>query len=88
MIQTANNIETRGGNSKTFLLKTNIANIMINGKTQKAEILNVEETPQNRFLARQNRLLKGAIIDTNLGKARITNRPTQEGMVNAIILKK
>ena len=45
------------------------------------------ETPQNRFLARQNRLLKSAIIETPLGKARITNRPSQEGQVNAVLLE-
>ena len=54
---------------------------------QKAEIKNVKETPQNRFWARQNRLLKGAIIETSLGKARITNRPTQEGHINGILLE-
>jgi len=81
------NIRTRGGNIKTVLLKTNIANILTKGKVQKAGIKKVIETPQNRFLARQNRLIKSAIIDTSLGKARITNRPSQEGMVNAILIE-
>lgn len=76
-----------GGHKKTVLLRSNIANIMVEGRAKKAEIINVEETPQNRFFARQNRLVKGAIISTSLGKARITNRPTQEGQVNAILLK-
>lgn len=80
-------IKIRGGHIKTVLLKTNKANIFMNGKVQKAEIKNVLETPQNVFLARQNRLSKGAIIETSLGKARITNRPSQEGMVNAVLIK-
>ena len=80
-------IRVRGGNIKTILLRTNIANILANNKIQKAKIENVVETPQNRFLARQNRLLKSAVIQTSLGKARITNRPSQEGMVNAIIIE-
>ena len=80
-------IRTRGGNKKTIVLKSNIANIVVDNKTKKAEIINVEETPQNKFFARQNRLIKGAIIETSLGKARITNRPSQEGQVNAILLK-
>ncbi len=79
-------IRVRGGNTKTLLLKTNQANLLIGKKIQKAEIKNVIETPQNRFLARQNRLLKGVIIETSLGKARITNRPSQEGMINAILI--
>ena len=60
---------------------------MIKGKAQKAEIKNVVETPQNKFFARENRLLKGSIIDTTLGKARITNRPSQEGCINAVLVE-
>lgn len=81
-------LRVKGGNSKTILLKADEVNIMVDGKAKKAKIVNVEETPQNTFLARQNRLSKGAIIETSLGKARISNRPTQEGQVNAILIKK
>lgn len=80
-------LKTRGGNKKTIILKTNLVNLTIDGKTKKATIKNVLETPQNRFLARQNKLLKSAIIETSEGKARITNRPTQEGHVNAVLIK-
>jgi small subunit ribosomal protein S8e len=79
-------LRVRGGSRKTIVLKTNIANVTANGKTQIAKIINVEETPQNRFLARQNRLVKGAILETSIGKARITNRPSQEGQVNAVLV--
>lgn len=80
-------LRIRAGRLKTVLLKSNQANIMIKGKAKKAEIKNVVETPQNKFFARENRLLKGAIIDTSLGKARITNRPSQEGCINAILVE-
>ena len=80
-------LKVRGGNTKTILLKANIANISVGGKSKKAEIKNVLETPQNKFFARQNRLMKGAIIDTSLGKAIITNRPGQEGYINAILVE-
>ena len=80
-------LRTMGGAKKTILLRTNTVNIILDGKSKKAEIENVEETPQNRFMARQNRLSKGAIIQTSLGKARITNRPGQESHVNAILIK-
>ena len=80
---------TRGGNKKVFLLGAKFVNISgVEGKGQKkAEIKNVLETPSNRFLARQNVLTKGAIIETSLGKVRITNRPTQEGIVNGILVE-
>ena len=77
-----------GGNKKTILLSSNLANV-INPETKKSKkvkILNVLETPSNRFLARQNVLVKSAIIETELGKAKITNRPSQEGSVQAELL--
>ena len=78
----------RGGNKKTFLLKTKNVNIVgKDKKVQKAEIKNVFETPSNRFLARQNILTKGTILETSLGKVKITNRPTQEGFVNGILIE-
>ncbi len=76
-------VRTRGGNIKTYLLRSKFVNV---GK-KKLEIKNVLETPSNRFLARQNILTKGTIIQTDDGKVKITNRPSQEGQVNGIILK-
>jgi len=82
-------LRTRGGNEKIILLSTDeVSLIDKTGKSQKVKIKNVLETPSNRFLARQNILLKGAIIETELGKARITNRPSQEGSVQAALLEK
>ena len=81
-------IKTIGGNFKIVLLSTDICNI-INKKTKKSEktkIKNVLETPSNLFLARQNILMKSAIIETEKGKAKITNRPSQEGSVQAELL--
>ena len=80
-------LRVKGGNAKTILLKSKTANVRTNGKVVKAEIKNVEETPQNKFFARENRLVKSAIIQTSLGKARITNRPSQEGSVNAVLIE-
>ena len=82
-------LRVRGGNKKTILLKSDSVNIVLQDskKAQKAEIKNVLKTPQNKFLARQNRLMKGVIIETSLGKAKITNRPSREGSVNAILIE-
>lgn len=80
-------VRARGGVYRSTLLRTNLANVSDGKKMQQAEIKNVVETPQNKFLARQNRLMKGAVIETSLGKARITNRPTREGMINAVLIK-
>jgi len=82
-------VRGRGGNKKTTLLSEDYANITDpeTKKTKKAKIKNVLETPSNRFLARQNILIKSAVIETELGKAKITNRPSQEGNVQAVLVK-
>lgn len=80
-------VRTRGGNKKTFLLKSKIVNVLVNKKNKKTEIKNVIETPSNRFLARQNILTKGTVVETDLGKVKITNRPTQEGLVNGVLIE-
>ncbi|HEA46197.1 MAG TPA: 30S ribosomal protein S8e [Candidatus Pacearchaeota archaeon] len=77
----------QGGNKKIFLLKAKFVNVKANGKSQKTEIKNVLETPSNRFLARQNVLTKGTVVETAVGKVKITNRPSQEGTVNGILVE-
>ena len=79
-------IRLRSGAKRRILLKSNVANIITKEGIKKTEIKNVVETPQNRFLARQNRLMKGVLIETSLGKAKITNRPAREGSINAILI--
>lgn len=80
--------KTKGGNIKNFLLRAKKINVLEGKKITKAEIKNVLETPSNRFLARQNIITKGTIVETNLGKVRVTNRPTQDGVLNGILIQK
>lgn len=77
---------TRGGNKKTFLLKAKFVNVQTKDKKLKVEIKNVLKTPSNRFLARQNIITKGTILETELGEVKVTNRPSQEGSVNGILI--
>ena len=81
--------KTRGGSKKTFFLKAKFVNVKTKNKekNKKIEIKNVLETPSNRFLARQNVITKGTIIETELGKVKITNRPSQEGVINGILIE-
>ena len=80
-------IRVKGGNKKIVLLRGKFVNIKIKDKIKKVEIKNVLETPSNRFLARQNILTKGTIVETEAGKVKITNRPTQEAMINGILIE-
>ncbi len=76
----------RGGVKKTSLLNAKFVNVFQDGKSKRIEIKNVLETPSNRFLARQNILTKGTIVETELGKVKITNRPSQEGVANGVLI--
>ncbi|MBC8495643.1 30S ribosomal protein S8e [archaeon] len=79
---------TLGGNSKLRLLSVNKVNLM-DPKTNKASIADLKtilENPANRHFVRRNILSKGAIIETPKGKAKVTNRPSQEGFVNAVLV--
>ncbi len=82
-------IRVRGGNSKVRLKRAVYANVIdpSSNKAQKAKIIRVLETPAHTEFARRGIIIKGAIIETELGKAKVTSRPGQDGVINAILLK-
>lgn len=65
------------------------ANVSIpsQGKVVKAEIKRVLENPAHVHYARRGVITKGAIIETSIGKAKVTNRPSQEGIINAVLIE-
>ena len=71
---------------KISLLSENFANITVGKETKRAKILSVIENYANPHLTRQNVITKGCIIETELGKARVTSRPGQHGIINAVLL--
>ncbi len=76
-----------GGNEKRIALSANIANVSVSGKFQKSKILSVVENAADSQFVRRNIITKGAVIQTELGKARVTSRPGQTGTVNAILVE-
>jgi len=81
------NIRARGGSKKLVALSTNVANVAVNGKYQKTKILSVTDNPANSQFVRRNIITKGAVIETEIGKARVTSRPGQTGIVNAVFVE-
>ncbi|KUK44753.1 MAG: 30S ribosomal protein S8e [Methanothrix sp.] len=81
-------INTRGGNSKVRLLRCNAASVAdpATGKSKMAKIETVNDNSANLNYIRRNIITKGAIIKTELGDARVTSRPGQDGVVNAILV--
>ncbi len=81
-------LRKRSGGEKLKLLSNNIANVFDpkTKKYSKVTIKTVLENPANRHFVRRNIMTKGTVIDTELGKAKITNRPGQENTINAVLV--
>ena len=81
-------IRTMGGNRKLRLLSTDNANLFDpKSKSYKqVKIKTITDNPANRHFIRRNIMTKGSVIDTEFGKARITSRPGQDGIVNAVLI--
>jgi small subunit ribosomal protein S8e len=78
----------RGRTTKIKVLKSNYA-IVTNqksGKTEKVEIMRVVRNPANIDYDRRGVITKGAVIETSLGLARVTSRPGQDGIINAVMV--
>ena len=81
-------IRTRGGSLKKVLLATNKANVYdpSSKKYVVAEVQEVVENAADSQFVRRNIITKGAIINTSQGKAKVTNRPGQDGFINAVLI--
>ncbi|MEA3255229.1 MAG: 30S ribosomal protein S8e [Candidatus Altiarchaeota archaeon] len=82
-------IRSKGSGSKLKLISSKYANVVVDGKNLKCEILSLMENPANKDFTRRKIMTKGAIISvkTPEGKtvnARITSRPGQVGVINAV----
>jgi len=82
-------LRTYGGNDKVRALRASVANVTNpkDGVTKKVKIETVEKNTANPNYVRRNLLTKGAVIKTELGSARITSRPGQDGIINAILVE-
>lgn len=82
-------LRVSGANTKDKLLAADKVNVF-NPKTKKhqiAAIKNIVENPANRHFVRRNIVTKGCVVETELGKAKITSRPGQNGFVDGIIVE-
>jgi small subunit ribosomal protein S8e len=80
---------SQGGNEKLKLLSVDKINVA-DPKTKKfkrVKILSVEKNPANPHFVRRNIITKGAIVKTEIGSAKVTSRPGQDGIVNAVLIE-
>lgn len=78
----------RGGNTKIKILSDKYVCVTDpkSGKTEKVEIVRVVKNPANVDYDRRGVVTKGAIIETPKGLARVTSRPGQNGIINAVLV--
>lgn len=79
---------TRAANTKVRVLSADRANVVNpkNNQIKAARITSVLENPSNPHYVQRNIITKGAIIQTELGRARVTSRPGQDGVINAVLI--
>jgi len=78
----------RGGNIKVAAKSVQYANVVDESKkVVRVKILSVVKNPANKDYERRQVITKGTIIKTELGLARVTSRPGQDGVVNAVLVK-
>lgn len=81
-------VRSRGGNHKVRVVGGEYVNLADrDGNVEKTEIQDVLDNPANQNYVQRNILTKGAIIKTEKGKAKITSRPGQDGIVNAVLIE-
>ncbi len=80
---------TKGGGFKLKLLSVNEINVTDPGTktTKRVKVLSVEKNPANPHFVRRNIITKGAIVRTEMGLVKVTSRPGQNGIVNAVLVK-
>lgn len=87
--ETRKAFKTRGGKLKVAADTVLYANVSTTaGQVKKVKVSNVVDTPANRHYARENVVTQSAIIETELGRAKVTSRPGQDGVVNAVLIEK
>ena len=79
---------TRGGGAKLRLMSAEMINVSDSkGKVRRTKLISVKENDANPHFIRRNILTKGAVVETEAGPARVTSRPGQHGMVNAVLIE-
>jgi len=79
-------VKALGNTSKLRTLSASECNVYDakKKKTIKAKIEDVMLNPANRHYVRMDVITHGAILKTDLGFVKVTNRPGQEGIVNGV----
>ncbi len=78
----------RGGALKVAQIKVATINVTdkAKGRTFVAKVKSVVENPADPNFVQRNIVTKGAILQTDKGKVKITSRPGQNGALNGVLV--
>lgn len=81
-------VDSKGTYKKMPALKAKMVNVTDPEKneTYRVEIEDVEKNPANMDYQRRKVITRGTIIKTSKGRARVTSRPGQTGILNAVLV--
>lgn len=79
----------RSGSQTVRVLYDNQINVadQKTGKVVKATLQSVSENLADPNYVRRNIMTKGAVVETDMGKVRITSRPGSHGVINGVLIE-
>jgi small subunit ribosomal protein S8e len=82
-------LKMRGGGVKEKLEYADKANVTVDGRPVRCEIVGLKDNPANKDYTRRNIITKGAVLEVKTPEgqtleAKVTSRPGQDGVLNAI----
>ncbi len=75
----------RGGKTALKLKKAATVNVITKEGAKKAKVIRVIESHNPEYV-RMNIITKGAVLETDIGKVKVTNRVGQDGIVNGVLI--
>ena len=82
-------VRARGSTLKAKVKFASYANVVDpkTGQCKRVRILRVVSNPSSKDYDRRGVITRGAVIETEIGRARVTSRPGQDGAVNAVLIR-
>lgn len=80
---------TKGGGFKVKLLSAGYVNAVIDGRNTKCRIIDLVKNPANKDYTRRRIITKGAVLKVSTPEGRelqvrVSSRPGQDGVLNAV----
>lgn len=84
-------VKTKGGGRKVKLIRSDVVNVVIEGRSVKCKIIDLTSNPANKDFTRRRIITKGAVLkvkspDGKEYSVRVTSRPGQSGVLDAVVI--